>query len=80
MLTSSQLCKFLMKFESSYDSCYTYQVSCPLYNYFIEKLEEANLPYPPEHDGEIPPGIGLNDRIAGTMVDFSAPHKLNDFF
>ena len=24
MLTSSQLCKFLMKFESSCDSCYTY--------------------------------------------------------
>ena len=55
MLTSSQLCKFLMKFESSYDSCYTYQVSCPWYNYFIEKLGEANLPYPLEYDDEIPP-------------------------
>ena len=65
MLTSSQLCKFLMKFESSYDSCYTYQVSCLLYNYFIEKSGEASLPYPPEYNGEIPPEIGLMDGTLG---------------
>ena len=35
-----------MKFESFYDSYYTYQVSCPLYNYFIEKLGETKLSYP----------------------------------
>ena len=71
MLTSSQVCKFLMKFESSYDSCYTYQVSCPLYNYFIEKLGEANFPYPaPEYDGKIPSRIGLKQAILCLLLLF----------
>ena len=79
MLTSSQLCKFLMKFESSYDCCYTYQVSCPLYNYFIYKLWEANLPYSPEYDGEIPPGIGLGS-LQPIFTKLAKSHISAQFF
>ena len=38
---------FLMKIKNSYDSCYIYKISCPLHNFFLEKLAQANLPYPP---------------------------------
>ena len=48
---------FLMKIKNSYDSCYIYKVSCPLHNFFLEKLAQANLSYPP------PRPTGYDDKI-----------------
>ena len=31
----------------------------PIVQLLHRKFREANLPYSPEYDGEIPPGIGL---------------------
>ena len=35
-----------MKIKNSYDSCYIHKVSCPLHNFFTEKLGQANLSFP----------------------------------
>ena len=67
MLTSHNHANFLMKIKNSYDSCYIYKVSCPLHNFFLEKLAQANLLSPPGYDGKIPPSP--QDRVKKVFLE-----------
>ena len=75
MLTSAKQCKFfLMKIKKTYDSCYICNVSCPLHNFFLEILAQANLPNPQPlgYHGKIPsPGIGLIWKMRNNTSEHS---------
>ena len=49
---------FWWKSRNSYDSCYIYKVSCPLHNFFLQKLAQAICPTP-RNTMVKPSGIGL---------------------
>ena len=70
-----------MKIKNSYDSCYIYKVSCPLHNFFLEKLGQRSgkfaitprdtmVKYPPH-----PSGIRLTSK---DNIDLTK--KLNEGF